>query len=56
MTDDDAALISRRLDAGQAAVGVLSWDSETQEVADKLTELGGNPQNHQVAKLTADDE
>jgi hypothetical protein len=52
MPDEDAALISRRSDAGHAAVGVLTWDSETQEVVDKLTELGGNPQTHQVAKLT----
>jgi len=56
MTDKDAALISRRLDAGQGAVGVLTWDSETHEVVDKLTELGGNPQTHQVTELTADGE
>ena len=52
MTDDDAARISRELDAGHAAVGVLAWDSETKAVTDKLKELGGTPQTHEVAKLT----
>jgi hypothetical protein len=31
------------LDAGHAAVGVLTWDFETEAVSDKLTELGGTP-------------
>jgi hypothetical protein len=30
MTNEAAALISLRLDAGHAAVSVLTWDSETQ--------------------------
>jgi uncharacterized membrane protein len=51
MTDEDAARIGREVDAGHAAVGVLAWDSEAEAVADKLKELGGNPQTHEVSKL-----
>jgi uncharacterized membrane protein len=51
MSDEDAARIGRELDAGHAAVGVLTWDSETQAVSEKLKELGGTPQTHEVAKL-----
>jgi uncharacterized membrane protein len=54
MTDEDAARIGRELDAGHAAVGVLTWDSETKAVADKLKDLGGTPQTHEVAKLTTE--
>ena len=54
MTDEDAAQIGRELDADHAAVGVLTWDSETKAVADKLKELGGTPQTHEVAKLTTE--
>jgi uncharacterized membrane protein len=54
MTDEDAARISRELDAGHAAVGVLTWDFETEAVSEKLKELGGTPQTHEVAKLTGE--
>lgn len=54
MTDEDAAHIADELDAGHAAVGVLTWDFETGAVAQVLKELGGAPQAHQVAKVTAD--
>ena len=43
MTDEDTARIGRELDAGHAAVGVLTWDSETEAVAKKLKGLGGTP-------------
>jgi uncharacterized membrane protein len=56
MTDEDAARIGRELDAGHAAVGVITWDFETKAVADKLTELGGTPETHEVAKVTAKDQ
>jgi hypothetical protein len=32
---------------------VLSWDFETEAVAEKLKDLGGTPQTHEVAKGTA---
>jgi uncharacterized membrane protein len=56
MTDEDTARIGRELDAGHAAVGVLTWDFETKAVAAKLTELGGTPETHEVAKVTAKDQ
>ena len=48
--------IGRELDAGHAAVGVITWDFETKAVADKLTELGRTPETHEVAKVTAKDQ
>ncbi len=54
MTDEDAARIGRELDAGHAAVGVLTWDFETEAVAEKLKDLGGTPQTHEVAKVTTE--
>jgi len=53
MTDEDVAHIGRELDDGHAAVGVLT-DFETEAVEGKLKELGGTPQTHEVAKLTAE--
>jgi uncharacterized membrane protein len=54
MSDEDAARIGRELDGGRAAVGVLAWDSETEAVTDKLKELGGTPQTHEVTELPAE--
>ncbi|MGW7439247.1 hypothetical protein [Streptomyces sp. NPDC054849] len=51
ITEEDAAKITDQLNAGRAAVGVLAWDFEAAEVEDKLKELGGTPQTHEVAKL-----
>lgn len=53
MTDEDVTRIGRELDNGHAAVGVLAWDFEKDAVADKLKELGGTPETHEVAKVTA---
>jgi uncharacterized membrane protein len=55
MTDEDVARIGRELEVGHAAVGVLTWDFETESVAEKLKELGGTPQTHEVAALTTED-
>jgi hypothetical protein len=54
MRDEDTARIARELDAGHAAVGVLTWDSDTDTVAEKLKGLGRTPQNDQVAEVTAE--
>ncbi|MFJ8927992.1 hypothetical protein ACIRLA_15565 [Streptomyces sp. NPDC102364] len=51
MTEEDTARIGGELDAGHAAVGVLAWDFEARAVTDKLRELGGTPQAHEVAEL-----
>jgi hypothetical protein len=48
------ARISSELDAGHAAVGVLTWDSETDAMTAKIAELGGTPQTHAVAQLTTE--
>jgi uncharacterized membrane protein len=55
MTDEDVARIGRELDAGHAAVGVLTWDFETKTVTEKLKELGGTPQTHEVVEVAAKD-
>lgn len=52
MTDEEVARIGSELDAGRAAVGVLTWDFETEAVAQELRDLGGTPQAHEVAKVT----
>jgi uncharacterized membrane protein len=54
MTDDDTARIGSELGAGHAAVGVLTWDFETEAVSKKLGELGGRPETHEVTKVTAE--
>jgi uncharacterized membrane protein len=54
MTDEDVARIGRELDAGHAAVGVLTWDFDTVAVAEQLEDLGGTPQAHEVAKLASE--
>jgi uncharacterized membrane protein len=54
MTDEDVARIGRELDAGHAAVGVLTWDFETDAVTKQLKDSGGTPETHEVAKVTAE--
>jgi hypothetical protein len=54
MTAEDLARIGRELDAGHAGVGVLAWDFEAEAVTGKLEELGGTPETHEVAGLTAE--
>jgi hypothetical protein len=40
------ARIGRELDTGQASVGVLTSDFETEAVAEQLKDLGGTPETH----------
>ena len=40
LTDEFVARLEDELDAGQATVGVLAWDSEAKTVEDKLENLG----------------
>jgi hypothetical protein len=54
MSDEDGARIGRELDAGHAAVGVLTWDFETNAAAEKLKELGGTPETQEVANVAAE--
>jgi hypothetical protein len=53
VTDENLARIGHKFDASQASVGVLTWDFESRVVSNKLRELGGIPQTHEVAKLRA---
>ena len=50
MTDEDVARIGRELDAGHAAVGVLTWDFETEAVTEKLN---GCPSTGNLANAVA---
>ncbi len=54
MTNEEAARIGRELNNGRAAVGVLTWDYETEDVTAKLKELGGTPQTHEVTDVPAE--
>ncbi|MFF3454628.1 DUF1269 domain-containing protein [Streptomyces sp. NPDC002730] len=56
MTNEDVERIGRELDEGHAAVGVLTWDFETEAVAEKLKETGGTLQTLEVAKVEAEDQ
>jgi Protein of unknown function (DUF1269) len=54
ITNQELARISSELDAGRAAVGVLTWDSETDAMTAKLAELGGTPQTYTISALTTE--
>jgi uncharacterized membrane protein len=49
----DTALISKRLEVGQAAVGVLALEQQAHVVSEKLVELGGVAQVHEVSRAAA---
>jgi hypothetical protein len=58
MTDEDVARVGPELDAGHAAVGVLTWDIETEALAGNSrswVELPTpmKPETHEVDKLPA---
>lgn len=46
--------LRRELNGGRAAVGVLTWDSESEGVAEKLKTLGGTSRIFEVIKLMAE--
>jgi uncharacterized membrane protein len=49
LTDKDKERITGKLYDGKAAVGVLASEKEAKLVAEKLTELGGEPEVHAVS-------
>ena len=49
LTNEDAARIASRLDAGHAAVGVLVPANQAAVIADELEALGGEAEQHTVA-------
>jgi uncharacterized membrane protein len=54
MSKDDLARIDDDLDGGRAAVGILAKPDEAAAVADKLAELGGEPETHEVTDEAAE--
>lgn len=50
ISKDDLKRISKQLDGGKAAVGVLCEEKEVQEVSDKLTASGGKVETHAVTE------
>jgi uncharacterized membrane protein len=49
LTDEDMARISERLDAGHAGLGALVPERQAEAVVEKLTEVGGEPELHEVS-------
>ena len=50
MSKDDVNRIGGELDTGQAAVCILAEPDEAAGVSDKLAELGGTPETHEVSE------
>ena len=48
LSDGDKARLTVELNAGKAAVGVMSHSETASAVADRLTQLGGAPERHEV--------
>ena len=55
LDDADRERISKELQGGKAAVGVLAPASEATAVADKLRELGGAPETHAVSDAAVEE-
>jgi hypothetical protein len=49
MSKEDAERIAGRLDAGHAAVGIVAIPAQAKAMAEKLEELGGEPEMHEVS-------
>lgn len=54
LSKDDLARINGQSDGGKAAVGILAEADEAANVTDKLTELGGKPETHEVTEEAVD--
>ena len=48
LSDGDKARLTVELQAGKAAVGVMSHSDTASAIADRLTQLGGAPEQHEV--------
>ena len=48
MSEEDRARIGKELEGGKAAVGVLASVAEASDISQKLTELGGTTESHDV--------
>ena len=50
LSDGDKARLTVELQAGKAAVGVMSHFETASAVADRLTQLGGAPESHELTE------
>ena len=48
LSDADKARITGELNAGKAAVGVMAHSETAPGVSDRLTQLGGTPEHHEL--------
>jgi hypothetical protein len=48
LSDADKARLTVELNAGKAAVGVMAHSDTASAIADRLTQLGGAPERHEV--------
>jgi len=48
LSDADKARLTVELNAGKAAVGVLTHDDTAPAISDRLTQLGGTPEAHEL--------
>ena len=48
LTDADKARLTVELNEGKAAVGVLAHDDTAPAISDRLSQLGGTPEAHQL--------
>jgi hypothetical protein len=46
MSDGDKARLTVELNSGKAAVGVLAHADTAPAISDRLTQLGGTPEDH----------
>jgi hypothetical protein len=54
LSKEDVTRISKELDGGKAAVGILAQPDEAAGVSAKLAELGGKPETHEVSEEALD--
>jgi hypothetical protein len=49
LSDADKARLSEELTSGKAAVGVMAEFDQAPAVSDRLTQLGGQPEQHEIS-------
>ena len=49
LTDTDKARLSAELTSGKAAVGVMAYYDTAPAIADRLEQLGGKPETHELS-------
>jgi hypothetical protein len=54
LSDGDKARLTVELNAGKAAVGVLAHADTAPAISERLTQLGGTPESHELTEETLD--